>query len=70
MQENFSLINKTKNKIPVLPLFDIKNDILGKNYSLSVAFVDEKTSQKLNKKYRGKNKPTNVLSFSLNIGKT
>jgi probable rRNA maturation factor len=27
--------------------------------------VDEKTSKALNKKYRGKNKPTNILSFPL-----
>ena len=43
----------------------IKEDILGKKYSLSIACVDEKTSQKLNKKYRQKNKPTNILSFPL-----
>jgi probable rRNA maturation factor len=43
----------------------IKNDILGKRYSLSIACVDEKTSKKINKKYRNKNKPTNILSFPL-----
>ena len=43
----------------------IKNDILGKKYSLSIAFVSENKSQELNKKYRRKDKPTNVLSFSL-----
>ena len=43
----------------------IKNDILGKKYSLSIACVDEKTSKKINKKYRNKNKPTNILSFPL-----
>ena len=48
----------------------IKDQILGKKYSLSIAYVDEKTSKRINKKYRGKNKPTNILSFSLkkNIG--
>jgi len=30
-----------------------------------VAFVEEKESQKINKAYRQKDKPTNVLSFSL-----
>ncbi|MEI6280450.1 MAG: rRNA maturation RNase YbeY [bacterium] len=45
----------------------IKNDILGKKYSLSVAYVDEKTSKFLNNKYRKINKPTNILSFSLRI---
>jgi len=43
----------------------IKNDILGKKYSLSVAYVSLSKSRELNKKYRGKNKSTNVLSFSL-----
>lgn len=48
----------------------MKNDILGKSYSLSIACVDEKTSREINKKYRGKNKPTNILSFPLraNLG--
>ncbi len=44
---------------------EIKNDILGKEYSLSVAYVSEDKSQEINKKYRNKDKPTNVLSFSL-----
>jgi len=43
----------------------IKNDILGKKYSLSIACVDEKTSRKINKQYRNKNKATNILSFPL-----
>ncbi len=43
----------------------IKNDILGKDYSLSIAYVSEKKSRVLNKKWRGKDKATNVLSFSL-----
>lgn len=44
---------------------EIKNDILGKDYSLSIACVSEKKSRELNKKYRKIDKPTNVLSFSL-----
>lgn len=43
----------------------IKKDILGKDYALSIAFVSERKSQELNKKYRKKDRPTNVLSFSL-----
>ena len=42
----------------------IKNDILGKDYDLSLAFVSEGESRKINKTYRNKNKPTNVLSFA------
>ena len=43
----------------------LKKDILGKDYSLSIAYVSEKKSREINKKYRKKNKPTNVLSFPL-----
>ncbi len=32
-------------------------------YELTVRIVDEEESQQLNHQYRGKNKPTNVLSF-------
>lgn len=35
-----------------------------KNAAISVAVVDNKTIKKINKKYRNKNKPTDVLSFS------
>ena len=66
MQDNFSVINKTRFAIPSLPLEQIKNDILGKKYSLSIAFVSPIQSQELNSEYRKKDKPTNILSFSLN----
>ena len=41
----------------------IKNDILGKEYSLSIGFVSLNKSQEINKKYRKVDKATNVLSF-------
>ena len=43
---------------------DIKKDILGKNYELSIAKVSEKKGREINKKYRKKDKATNVLSFA------
>lgn len=43
----------------------MKNDILGKNYSLSIVYVNEKKSQEINKKCRNINKATNILSFPL-----
>jgi probable rRNA maturation factor len=43
----------------------IKQNILGKRYSLSIAYLSEKKSREINKKYRKINKPTNVLSFAL-----
>jgi len=54
-----------KGKLPRLPFIKMKNAVLGKNYELSVVFTDNKLSKKLNKIYRGKNKPANVLSFPL-----
>ena len=72
MEEKLSVVNLTKIKKLKFALpagrqafVDIKNDILGKDYSLSIAFVDVKQSQKINNEYRNKNKPTNILSFSL-----
>ena len=38
---------------------------LNKDFSISVNLVGEKRIQALNKKYRNKNKPTDVLSFSM-----
>lgn len=63
--ENFSIINKTKGKLISLPFENMKNEILGKKYSLSLVFVGDVRSKKLNAKYRGKKKPANILSFSL-----
>jgi probable rRNA maturation factor len=63
MEEKFTITNQTRTKLPRLPFADIKKDILGKNYSLSLAFVGEKKSRIINKKYRKKDRPTNILSF-------
>jgi len=41
----------------------LKDRILGKKYDLSLAFVGETTSKKTNKATRGKDYPTNILSF-------
>jgi rRNA maturation RNase YbeY len=43
-----------------------KKVLLGENRgteTLSLAFIGKREMQKINKKYRGKNKPTDVLSF-------
>lgn len=57
--------NKTKDKLPRLPFLSIKNEILGKDYQLSVAFVSSEEQEKINYSYRGKNQNTNILSFPL-----
>jgi probable rRNA maturation factor len=43
----------------------IKNDILGKRYELSFAFINKEQSRFLNKTYRKKDEPTDILSFPL-----
>lgn len=55
--------NKIESKIKSL-----KNEILGKDYILSIAYVSLKKSREINKKYRKKDRATNVLSFSLRPG--
>jgi probable rRNA maturation factor len=67
--ENFC-ITSTVRAYPTLPYEKIKNDILGKNYTLSLAFIGGTRSQALNEQHRGKDYTPNVLSFPLdtNIG--
>ncbi len=62
---NFHITNNTKSTLPRVPFAKIKDAILGKKYELSLVFVGEQTSKKLNRTYRDKNKPTNILSFSI-----
>jgi len=62
---NISILNKTKGKLPRLPFVQLKNKILGEEYDLSLVFITSKESHKINLAYRGKDKPTNVLSFPL-----
>lgn len=64
-KDQFSIVNKTKGKLPRLPFEIVKNTVLGKKYSLSLVFIGDTRSRTLNRTYRGKNKPANVLSFPL-----
>ncbi len=64
-EENFSITNETKSTLPSVPFASIKNAALGENYCLSLVFVSNAKSQEINKTYRDKDKPTNILSFEL-----
>lgn len=57
--------NLTKKRRPSLPWEKAKEMVLNKSYDLSVVFSGDSLTRKLNKKYRGKDKPANVLSFPL-----
>ena len=61
----FSIHNTTKGKPPRLPFSQIKKAVLGEEYELSLVFIGTHRSRKLNKTYRGKDKPANVLSFHI-----
>ncbi len=65
MGSTVTITKKTDGRIPRLPFLHIKNAILGSKYDLSIAFVSSRESKRLNTTYRGKDKPTNVLSFPL-----
>jgi len=60
-----SIKRQTKGKLPSLPFQRLKDKILGKDYDLSIVFASIRTSKNLNRRFRGKNRPTNILSFSL-----
>lgn len=64
-EPSFAITKTTKGRLPSLPFKDIKNEIVGKKYVLSLAFVGDALSKRLHKKYRKKDTPTNVLSFPL-----
>jgi len=44
---------------------EIKKEILGNKYELSLAFVNKEKIKKVNSEYRKKDEPTDVLSLSL-----
>lgn len=61
----FSIKNTTQTKEPKLPYQKIKEEVLGKDFELSLVFCSDHLSKKLNKQSRGKNYPTNILTFPL-----
>jgi probable rRNA maturation factor len=61
----FTLIHKSKTKLPAIPFRKIALESLGSDYVLSVAIVSPAHIQKLNVMYRHINKPTDILSFPL-----
>ena len=58
-------IASTVKNYPKLPYEAIKNEILGKGYIVSLAFVGEKKAQALNIAHRNKMYVPNVLAFPL-----
>ena len=66
MTWNHFTISKTiRGRLPRLPFLNIKESILGKRYNVSLVFVGDLRSQKLNRLYRGKSKSASILTFPL-----
>ena len=61
----FTLINETSSKLPPTPFEQIKDAILGTNYSLNLIFTTSAHIEKLNTTYRNKECPTDILSFPI-----
>lgn len=64
MTAGFSISNKTKSTLPRVPFALIKKSTLGEKYELSLVFIGDKRSKKLNIIYRKKTYIPNILSFS------
>ena len=62
---SFFIKNTTKGKLPRLPFAKIAEAVLGKEYEGSLVVVSSRKSRELNRTYRGKDSPTNILSFPL-----
>lgn len=58
-------ITKTARTYPRLPYQELKNDILGDTYALSLVFIGSDRARTLNQETRGKEYVPNVLSFPL-----
>lgn len=64
-ESHFAITQTIKGKLPRLPFKRMKNEIVGKQYTLSIAFVGNTRATTLNRIYRNKQTPANVLSFPL-----
>jgi rRNA maturation RNase YbeY len=60
-----SITNRTRREAPRVSFELLKDQILGKKYDLSLAFVGSTISRKINRELRGKDRATNVLSIPL-----
>jgi probable rRNA maturation factor len=62
---SFTIINETNEKIPHVEFEAIKDEVLGKDYSLNVIITTSEHMKQLNTIYRNKEHSTDILSFPL-----
>jgi len=69
MSKGVSIVNKTSRRLVshrrAIPFAEIKNEMLGEKYELSLAFVGPTESRAITRQTKHKNKASNVLSFPL-----
>jgi rRNA maturation RNase YbeY len=63
--KNFDIVSERGVRFPSFAYEDLRNEVLGEGYALSLAFIGEATARKANKATRGKTYTPNVLSFPL-----
>lgn len=63
--KNLEVKRMTKGKLPSLPFVRLKNEILGKDYDLSIVFTPQKTLEGLSHQFKGNKDHKNILSFPL-----
>lgn len=61
----FSIKTLTKGTLPRVPFSEIKKAVLGAKYELSLVVSPPARMRALNKQYRGKDAPTDILAFPL-----
>ncbi len=62
---SFSLLNKTRGATPAIPFGKIKDQVLGKDYDLSLALLQPAQARRVTRETKHKDKASNVLSFPL-----
>ena len=65
MVVGFSILNKSKGRLPSLPFELMKKTVLGEKYELSLVFTTASEMLKLNQAYRNLDESTDILSFPL-----
>ena len=64
-EESFSLHRTARLTAPKLPYRKIKDRVLGPDFCLNLIFIGEQKARQLNRQYRRRDYPANVLTFPL-----
>ena len=60
-----SITQTVRRKVPSIPFHIIAEAILPRDYHLSLVLIGDTLGQRLNKQYKQRDYPTNILSFPL-----